>query len=155
MKEIIGDILSPASSGVQTIVCHQTNCLGVMGAGLARQIKAKHPNVYDEYRAKCDLIRAGIGGVGDVQYCNCHPSDGYIIANVFGQYSYGRAVRHTNYKALFRAFKQIRNDFPYCTIRIPYKMGCGLAGGDWDVVAKIIEETFGKDNPNVEIWKLP
>ncbi|EGL17721.1 hypothetical protein HMPREF9413_4472 [Paenibacillus sp. HGF7] len=28
------------------------------------------------------------------------------------------------------------------SIALPYNIGCGLAGGDWDIVEQIIEEVF-------------
>ena len=39
------------------------------------------------------------------------------------------------------------------TIGFPYKIGCGLAGGDWNIVYNIIEEEFS-GNYNVKIYKL-
>ena len=41
------------------------------------------------------------------------------------------------------------------SVAIPYKMGCGLAGGDWDNEIYPIIETVFKDSPVVlEIWKF-
>ena len=31
------------------------------------------------------------------------------------------------------------------TIAMPYLIGCGLAGGDWNIVYNIIEKTLGED----------
>ena len=53
MKIIDGDIFD---SNADAIV-HQVNCQGVMGAGVARQVRDKYPNVYVEYRALCDRYR--------------------------------------------------------------------------------------------------
>jgi hypothetical protein len=36
---------------------------------------------------------------------------------------------------------------------IPYKIGCGLAGGDWEVVKGIIVEVFKPTELFVEIWR--
>ena len=38
------------------IVCHQVNCIGVMGAGIAQDIRTKWPAVYRNYKADCDLF---------------------------------------------------------------------------------------------------
>lgn len=40
------------------------------------------------------------------------------------------------------------------TIRLPYGLGCGLAGGDWDTVLDIISDAAKAWNLNVEIWEL-
>lgn len=155
LKVIIGDILTPnTTEGHGVIVCHQVNCKGVMGAGLARQIKERHPDVFSLYRDKCQQIAAGIGGLGDVQLCSVLADAGYMVANVFGQDGYGRDGRYTDYVALRKAFQYIATGFPSYTIRIPHLMGCGLGGGDWQVVSEIVEETLVSAGVNVEIWKL-
>jgi len=156
MKYITGDILTPnttESHGV--IVCHQVNCKGVMGAGLARQIREKHPDVFSLYQDKCLQIAAGIGGLGDVQFCCVIAEAGYLVANVFGQDGYGHGKQFTDYAALRKAFERIATGFPTYTIRIPYLMGCGLGGGNWDEVLRIIEEPLIRKGTDVEIWQLP
>lgn len=156
IKVVVGDILSPNTNEDKLdIVCHQVNCKGVMGAGLAKQIKQTFPMVFQHYKDKCSLIDAGIGGLGDVQFCSVIASNGYIVANVFGQDGYGRGRCNTDYDALRKAFTTISMSFPNATIRIPYLMGCGLGGGDWDIVTNIIEETLIDNGVDVEIWKLP
>lgn len=152
IKHISGDILTPNKEGRGVIVCHQVNCMGVMGAGLALQVKMKHPDVLKLYRDKCRQIAVGIGGLGDVQFCSVVADAGYIVANIFGQYGYGRDKQYTDYDALRMAFRKIAMSFPTYTVRIPYLMGCGLAGGDWNTVCKIIEETLVAAEVDVEIW---
>lgn len=154
LKLVSGNILTPNLEERGVIVCHQVNCLGVMGAGLALQIKKMHPGVYKNYRDKCRQIAGAIGGLGDVQFCSVIADAGYIIANVFGQYGYGRDKQYTDYDALRKAFQQIAMSFPTYTVRIPYLMGCGLGGGNWDIVYQIIEETLDAAGVAVEIWKL-
>lgn len=151
---INGDILTPNDSVNGVIVCHQVNCQGYMGAGLALQVKKSHPNVYRLYKDKCTQIAAGIGGLGDVQFCCCISSSGYIIANIFGQDKCGRDKQYTDYNALRSALQHIAAAFPSYTVRIPFMMGCGLGGGDWNVVSQIIDETLVKNDIKVEIWRL-
>jgi hypothetical protein len=38
------------------------------------------------------------------------------------------------------------------SIAIPFNLGCGLAGGNWDTVDKIIEDVF--DDYDVTIYKF-
>ena len=40
-----------------TFIVHQVNCQGVMGAGVARQIKEKFPKAWENYKA--DLAAYG------------------------------------------------------------------------------------------------
>lgn len=155
MKFVQGDILTPNKEERQVMVCHQVNCKGVMGAGLAKQVKKTHPFIYFAYKEKCREIKAGAGGLGDVQFRTASARFGYVVANIFGQDDYGRGKLYTDYNALRKALEEIAESFPSYTIRIPYFMGCGLAGGDWNIVSQIIEETLVTKGIDVEIWQLP
>ena len=46
MKIIYGDILNITEG----IIRQQVNCMGVMGSGLAKQIRNKYPRVYQKYK---------------------------------------------------------------------------------------------------------
>ena len=35
-------------------ICHQVNCQGVMGSGIARQIRERWPEVYKDYYDHCN-----------------------------------------------------------------------------------------------------
>lgn len=110
-------------------------------------VNEKWPNVYNEYRKRCtkDML-------GTYHMVKVEPH--LYVANIFGQLSYGTEKRQTNYVALACAIFQLMKDMPHCTIRIPYRMGCGLAGGDWDKVLNIITDSAHTWNSNVEIWQF-
>jgi hypothetical protein len=80
------------------------------------------------------------------------------IVNLFGQDGYGRSERQTNYAALatalFSFFRDCAQKNQDAIIRLPYGLGCGLAGGDWDMVLAIINDAAKTTNLNVEIWRL-
>ena len=80
------------------------------------------------------------------------------VANIFGEYSFCESIapyeeggkpRHTDYDALKECFKKLHSwmiSKGFVTCGLPYKIGCGLAGGDWDgVVYPMIKEEFGDD----------
>lgn len=80
------------------------------------------------------------------------------IVNLFGQDGYGRGKKQTNYAALatalFSFFRDCAQKNQSAIIRLPYGLGCGLAGGDWDMVFAIINDAAKAWNLNVEIWEL-
>ncbi len=41
-------------------ICHQVNCMGAMGTGVAKQIKALYPSVYEECKRVCDEYRKNL-----------------------------------------------------------------------------------------------
>ena len=42
------------------IICHQVNCLGAMGAGIAKQMKQKYPENFNYYKKLCDELNISI-----------------------------------------------------------------------------------------------
>jgi len=161
IKNIKGNILDAN----EDIICHQVNCQKVMNADLAKQIRNKYPNVYKEY---VDLInwakeeyKRGYSKkeslLGSIQFVEC--SDGKIVANLFGQDRYGRDKQYTDYEALEKCLYSLyesvtweNNKLKGKSIAIPYGIGCGLGGGDWNTVYGIIEKIFS--DYDVSIYKL-
>lgn len=140
MQIIYQDILKVTRG----IIAHQCNCQGVMGAGLAKAIRSLWPAVYNSYWHDYEHHGLKLGTVSVI-----HVGPELAVANLMAQEYYGRkpGVVYTDYKALrscLWALRQYReynpNVDPTWPIYIPYKMGCGLAGGDWDTVSKIINE---------------
>lgn len=124
-------------------IAHQTNCLGTMGAGVAKAIANKYPHVESSYIKACKSVSNKSDLLGKIQIIACDPNDkekkGQCIVNVFGQHKVGTYRRQTDYDALRKAFVKL-NTQGY-DVAIPYLMGCGLGGGDWNIVVQIINET--------------
>lgn len=135
----------------ENIIVHQTNCQGVMGSGLAKQIKEAYPEVYQAYLYYCKTtLPQEILGTSLI----CEANDGKYVANVFGQFSFGEGLQ-TDYEALRKGLKEVY-DFASqnnLSVAIPYKIGCGLGGGDWNTVYDIITDIFSGPVP-LEIYKL-
>ena len=115
------------------LIIHQVNCRGAMGAGVALSIARKWPITKKIY---ADAFRAGELHLGSVIIA---PITKWLkVAHLCGQEDYGRQnIRYTNYAAIHDGLAVI-NDMPFDDIYIPYNMGCGLAGGEWDTVSNII-----------------
>ena len=150
-----GDILQSGAD----VICHQVNCRGVMGAGLAKQVRDQNPMVFAAYKDMCRVY--GDAALGQVLYVptdktsSLPDEDRCYIANCFGQAGYSRYGRLTNYEALRACFitvRQFAQEY-HLTVAIPYKIGCGLAGGDWDTVRRIIDEVFSGYDGEVQIWR--
>ncbi len=146
-----------------TVIAHQVNCRGVMGAGLARQIKERYPNVFRAYSSACDSNVDAL--LGRCQFVKARKD--LVVANLFGQMNYGKG-KHTDYDALTKALISLRmwykdafyltdTTFPFtdgpkpAKLGLPYGIGCGLAGGNWAIVYNIIEEVF--EGMNVYLYK--
>ena len=44
-------------------IVNTVNCVGVMGAGLAKQVKDRYPEHYEDYRDRCQQNVVAPGGV--------------------------------------------------------------------------------------------
>jgi len=148
IEYIDGDILKSNCN----IVCQQVNCRGVMGAGLAKQIREKYPNVFKEYKDMCAQHREQLLGL--VQCVEVE--QGKTICNLFGQNGYGRDRQYTEYEKLEGCFKYIayRAYWSKETVAIPYGIGCGLAGGNWDIVVDMINKYFNIEGIVCKIYKF-
>lgn len=153
IKVVKGDILNAP----ENVVLHQVNCQGVMGSGLAKQIKDKYPIVYEEYKKYCDSFPNKLHLLGLAQFVEIGNESIKFFVNIFGQFNYGTHQKQTDYVALRQGFETVFNtvnniylkDYKL-TIAIPYKIGCGLGGGNWNIVYGMIEEVFG--NYDVTIY---
>ena len=147
------------------IICHQVNCQGVMGHGIAKQVKEKYKGVFNEYKRYCDAhadnreAMLGEALIVDVDY-GAAVLDWLVnkerkyIANIFGQLTYGTGLR-TNYKALVLGLEVVANFAKEhnLSVAIPYKIGCGLAGGDWNKVNILIEGVFAGTGIEVLMYR--
>ncbi|MDO6628755.1 macro domain-containing protein [Bacillus thuringiensis] len=151
MVEIIEGNLLDAT---EDIIAQQVNCQGMMGSGLAKQIRAKHPEIYKRYTDYCgDKVPYEL--LGELNIVAVTGGKYTYVANIFGQLNYGRQnVLYTDYAALELGLRKLKHDAKSnrLTVAIPYNLGCGLANGDWDnVVYPMIKEVF-KDS-SVTIYK--
>lgn len=132
----------------QGIIAHQCNCKGKMGAGLAKQIRRRYPVVYSKYKQACDRQ---LFTLGKIQIIKVSDTPLYV-ANLAGQDDYGFSGQYTNYEALSQCLAKLYakslelNLTPY----LPYGIGCGLAGGNWETVSLLIEHHC----PNAVVCQL-
>lgn len=116
-------------------IAHGCNCFTTMGAGVAGQLAKAYPPIldididedryYDNNLAKLGTHTRAIHKKGTA-YCY----------NLYTQYAPGPNV---DYGAIFNAFHELNSG------RIVYnrplyipKIGAGIAGGDWELIEKLI-----------------
>lgn len=135
-------------------ICHQVNCQGVMGSGIAKQIRERWPEVYSEYKAYCKYCKKHnlnmLGHIFDVPVND----DSKCVINMFAQSNYGYDGKlYTSYDAFYKCLTEIRKTVRGGTIGFPKNIGCGLGGGNWSVISTLIEEILGQDY-EVYIYEL-
>lgn len=138
------------------IICHQVNCQGVMGSGVAKEVRERYPEVYAQYKYLCDINKDYPAGLlGKAQIISADNAFSRYIANCFGQDKYGyNGAQYTSVGALMEAFVSVAEQAKQFNwkVAMPYKIGCCRGGADWNEVKKIIDVTF--QGVDVELWRL-
>lgn len=162
IKFFNGDLLK---SGCD-IICHQVNEWGVMGAGIAKQIKEKYPKAFEDY-VKAIKEKTSKGENLPLIALSKQP-DGVVVANMFTQRNGETDLELLRNAVVFLGMQifdlfttklkvnemtGVFFDRPF-RVGIPYKYGCGIAKGDWENVLKIWEDVFGGlEYIDLEVWK--
>jgi len=118
------------------VIVHGCNCFNTFGAGIAKQIRSIYPeaNETDQKTQKGDRNKLGT--------CTTAISNDKLIINAYTQFHYSRNTKTVDYDAIKSVMYEIDEIVPQnTTIGMP-RIGCGLAGGDWNIVEKILDEAF-------------
>jgi len=143
MKIIEGDI----TEAKEEFIIHQVNCRDVMGSGVAKALYEKWPKVktcYHEFNAPFIERNVQDRLLGLMDLVVVDKINHTIVINAYTQNYFGNdGKQYTNYEAITKVFTFVSKNLKIDKIAIPYNYGCGLGGGDWNIVSKIIEDTFG------------
>jgi O-acetyl-ADP-ribose deacetylase (regulator of RNase III) len=140
MEIVKGDALNTNAD----ILLHQVNLQGIMGGGIAYQIAKTYPNVEKEYKSYKNKE------LGNVLFVK---TEKYVIGNCFSQkYNFD-----TDYEALKKCLYKVveymkKNNFK--SVAIPYKYGCGIANGDWNIVEKIFDTIITENGFKLTAYRL-
>lgn len=135
-----GDATNPQGDGVK-IIPHICNNIGVWGAGFVLALSKRWKEPEESYR---NNQNHHLTNVEFIQVEN-----DIIVANMIAQRGVGKRINGKppiSYGALRVCLNDV-NDYAKtknASIHMP-KIGSGLAGGDWNVIEKIIKETTTVD----------
>ncbi len=137
------------------IIVHGCNAQGVMGSGLAKQIKDKWPHVFRAYVKFISETRLkGRSPLGLVVPVEVQP--GLFIANAITQEHYGRdpKKRYVSYEAIKKSFDTITTLAAMDCLHVHYPLiGAGLSNGEWSIISDVIDTSFaGFPNVDRTLW---
>lgn len=132
------------------LICHQVNCKGNMGRGVAKTFKEKYPDVFKYYVYLCHNNRAS-------ELLGSCLFKGNTVC-MFAQDDWrGRNTCNTDYTAFRQCCKQIisylQQHDPFILVNMPFGIGAGLGGGDWTIIYDILKEEF--EGHYLVLWRLP
>lgn len=142
------------------VIIHQCNCFLTMGAGIAKQIALKWPLVLEADKRTIRGDRRKLGSFTMTHSIHGRPT----IFNLYSQYGMGGRSpdTSTNYVAMAEGMKAISDHLMAnarlivgepLIIGLP-RIGCGLAGGRWEVVEQIILEELDHEPFKVVVYDL-
>lgn len=157
LKYIKGDLLKSDC----TVIMHQANCFSTMGAGVALAIANKYPGALEVDKNSPYSPEYKYG-----KFTYSVEDDGVTVANLYGQYRLGKFQNEEEKLEREKMLRMAINLFLYSVrsnnsnsvnlkkIGVPYKIGCGISGGDWKVVEKILDEASKNHDVDIYIYKL-
>ena len=136
IQYVKGDI----TRATENLILQGCNCFCTMGAGVARALSTKWPQVLaaDRKTTRGDKEKLGT-------YSGARVGKNQYVLNCYTQYRYGRDRKHLDNEALSRVLAQIARKIGdrEVSVAMPY-LGCGLAGGNWETdVLPLVERHLG------------
>lgn len=155
-KEILGNLVGMGKRGDFDVIAHGCNCFCTMGAGIAPQMAEAFG--CDNYIMEADEYRGDFNKLGTIDYEQFTTVSGKVLTpvNAYTQYGFGKNHKEgssipLDYDALTLCMRKMNHIFKGKTVGLP-RIGCGLAGGDWNKVSKIIKEELKDCEVTVVIY---
>lgn len=147
-KTVKGNLITLAQDGEFDVIAHGCNCWNMMGAGIASAMKqffSCREFFLEKPHQKGDMNKLGqidfetvnrrtgliIRDWDSLEALN----EGIVVVNAYTQYQGGANL---DYEALALCLKKMNHEFKGKHIGLPM-IGCGIAGGSWSIVSKLIQ----------------
>jgi O-acetyl-ADP-ribose deacetylase (regulator of RNase III) len=172
-SEISGNLITKALSGEFDVITHGCNSHCIMGSGIAPQMAKTFG--CDDFPMEHNDSCGDINKLGTIDYQSklIHQEVAYnqdcerlledlnlackrlYVVNSYTQFGIGKSLSGkipVDYDAIRLCMRKINSIFEGSHIGLP-QIGCGLGGGDWDIVKKIIQEELIDCKVTVVIFK--
>lgn len=149
----IADICGMETPSSYELVVHGCNAQGVMGSGVAAQLRAAYPIIFEPYSAHCRAHNFNRSSLGT--FCPVHVEDHAMVINMITQEHFGKNnVRYVDYEAVYNGFSNLKryiaenegtqllgNYRSHFGVHFPL-IGAGLAHGDWSIIQQCIKSAW-------------
>lgn len=137
-------------NAIEPIIAHQVNCKGVMGSGVAKDLRNEYQEIFPSYFKYCRSQGSKL--LGKIQMIKIREEK--FICNMFGQDGYGYDKQYTNIESLseciYKVYKYARDNKLY-SVAMPYGIGCGRGGANWEEVYSILRKYFNEPRNRVHL----
>jgi O-acetyl-ADP-ribose deacetylase (regulator of RNase III) len=126
------------------VLTNTVNCVGVMGKGLALEFKNRHPEMFDDYKLRCDRgeVRPGIPYLWE--------DDQVQILNFPTKRHWRENSLIEDIDAGLKYLAEHYQEMGICSLALP-QLGCGNGGLSWGDVQPLIEKYLA-EIPDLEVF---
>lgn len=140
VKIVVGDATKPIGEG-NKIIAHVCNDIGAWGKGFVLAVNKLSQRPKNLYKFAIEKHQIKLG---DIQLVLIPEDPSIYVANMVAQHGIVKDEEGEppiRYDSLRECLKQVYSEAKQrnATVHMP-RIGCGLAGGEWNVVEKIILE---------------
>lgn len=154
-KQIVylkGDATTPMISG-NKIITHICNDIGAWGKGFVLAVSKRWSEPEKEYKK---WYKDGSNfQLGEVQFIQV--SEDIYVANMIGQRDIRRGKSGTpiRYEAVDKCLEKVSEKALElgATVHMP-RIGCGLAGGKWEEIEKLIDKNISSKSIDVYVYDI-
>lgn len=151
----IGDAIQPTGDDPKIIV-HVCNDAGGWGKGFVVAVSKRWREPERRYRAWHRGEENQAFKLGQVQFVQVEPE--IWVANVIGQHGTGfrRGLPPVRYDAIREGLRAVASKAKElrASVHMP-RIGCGLAGGKWEEVERIVQEELTAAGVATTVYDLP
>lgn len=143
-----GDLIALGRVGSFDVIAHGNNCFCNQDRGIAKHFDTNFSTGDPAlYRLEAQRFKGDINKLAQVEWRDWqlnfdqikNKGTSLVVANMYTQYRYGKDAVHVDYDATRLCMRKLNYMFSGKHIGLP-KIGCGLAGGDWMIVERIIRQ---------------
>lgn len=127
------------------------NCVGVMGAGLAKEFRVRWPRMFLSYLAAVKAKQIHFGHCHVYHLVKEDQGIAFYIINFPTKYHWHRASRLEHIASGLRDLAKIIQANKIRSIAVP-ALGCGLGGLAWEPVFDLMVKTLSDMDCEVEIY---
>jgi hypothetical protein len=149
-----GDALQPRGNGNRVIAHIVNDKASTWGAGFARAVRNKLPAVQGDF-TNWATVHKHLFKLGNARLSKV--SDSLFVFSMICQHGYGEVAKpRVRYDALQSCLYELANVArdKEATVHMP-RIGCGQAGGRWEVVSELIYDALCRHGITVTVYDLP
>jgi O-acetyl-ADP-ribose deacetylase (regulator of RNase III) len=130
------------------------NCVGTMGAGLAKEFKRRFPGLNDHYVAAAARREVKVGRILTFPTLDQSGRGPRYIFNFPTKDQWRNPSQLSWIVSGLDNLREVCDDLAVRSIAIP-ALGCGLGGLDWDDVSEAIQRAFSPVSHTMTIYVYP